>query len=432
MADPSQQHENDQVREANARERLLQLQALARSYRDWSAKELAHALGRQPGRLVPESGMPKIDLIAGLASALDWPIDAVVDHIMAAAGQGAPERTEEPSGASVGDFQSLYEMAMRARATRQLDRAHLLATRALAAADQPDRRAAAYAVLALIEDARGCYLEAQRIINTALRLGGVQSGWRLFLEAILANIYFVRGDASLALGLSSSIIERSSAEQVPGPLDAVVRANAHWARGQVLRAAIPHRHHDAWRETARRARDDFQLAEQQCAIAEAAASDAPIYVGGFIDSIRAIALELEPIAGNLTAESAIDRMLSIARGASAGEGGLSESKAWAALAIANTARRFVRDEYQRRGLLEVASLTLRAHAIETNNWFFAHCHLEIEAERRRTLANIGGALRSLDPVEARLVTGVLGQIDAARERAGDFLGLYGSVPGAEK
>ena len=61
----------ESAREALARERLEELQALARTYRNWSVKELAQALGRQPGRLVPESGMPKIDLVVGLAKALD-------------------------------------------------------------------------------------------------------------------------------------------------------------------------------------------------------------------------------------------------------------------------------------------------------------------------------------------------------------------------
>jgi hypothetical protein len=72
----------DAAREALARVRLEELQALARTYRNWSVKELAIALGRQPGRLVPESGMPKIDLVVALAKALDWPIEAVVEHLV--------------------------------------------------------------------------------------------------------------------------------------------------------------------------------------------------------------------------------------------------------------------------------------------------------------------------------------------------------------
>ena len=76
------------AREALARERLEELQALARTYRNWTVKELAHALGRQPGRLVPDSGMPKIDLVVGLAKALDWPVEAVVDHLIAETAAG--------------------------------------------------------------------------------------------------------------------------------------------------------------------------------------------------------------------------------------------------------------------------------------------------------------------------------------------------------
>ena len=89
----------EEAREALARERLEELQALARTYRNWSVKELALALGRQPGRLVPDSGMPKIDLVVGLAKALDWPVEAVVDHLMKPASNGRKPEVVHDSAA---------------------------------------------------------------------------------------------------------------------------------------------------------------------------------------------------------------------------------------------------------------------------------------------------------------------------------------------
>ena len=54
------------------RRRLNRFVDLARVYRGWSRTELSRVLGRDPSKLVPESGNPKLDLIVGLADALDW------------------------------------------------------------------------------------------------------------------------------------------------------------------------------------------------------------------------------------------------------------------------------------------------------------------------------------------------------------------------
>jgi hypothetical protein len=117
------------AREALARERLEELQALARTYRNWSVKELAHALGRQPGRLVPESGMPKIDLVVGLAKALDWPVDAVVEHLMKPASDGRSagirqDKTEDYARQSA-DFRRSCDSLRKAAKAKNLDGAAL-------------------------------------------------------------------------------------------------------------------------------------------------------------------------------------------------------------------------------------------------------------------------------------------------------------------
>ena len=52
------------------RERLNQFVDLARVYRGWTRGELSKALGRDPSKIVPESGNPKLDLLVGLVPAL--------------------------------------------------------------------------------------------------------------------------------------------------------------------------------------------------------------------------------------------------------------------------------------------------------------------------------------------------------------------------
>ena len=66
-------------RENSRRDRLEHLLTLAQTYRGWSRRQLAEALGRDPSNLVPASGLPKIDLVVELARALDWSVEEVVE-----------------------------------------------------------------------------------------------------------------------------------------------------------------------------------------------------------------------------------------------------------------------------------------------------------------------------------------------------------------
>ena len=51
--------------------KLARLLGLAQSYRGWTRKELARSLGRDPTKLIPGSGIPKLDLVVSLAGVLD-------------------------------------------------------------------------------------------------------------------------------------------------------------------------------------------------------------------------------------------------------------------------------------------------------------------------------------------------------------------------
>ena len=63
------------------RRRLEQLLRLALAYKDCSRKELARVLGRDPTKLVPGTGLPKLDLVVELAGVLDWPVGDVVSFL---------------------------------------------------------------------------------------------------------------------------------------------------------------------------------------------------------------------------------------------------------------------------------------------------------------------------------------------------------------
>ena len=413
------------AREALARERLEELQALARTYRSWSVKELAHALGRQPGRLVPESGMPKIDLVVALAKALDWPVEAVVDHLVKPASDARRSIAQD----TAADFKRLYNESLAKRVERDFAEAVRLAVRAGAAADTPTRKAAALSAEAAAHESAGSFTESVRCLRHAVLIEGVAVEWRMLCDAKLANMLFMQGQPSHSLGIAASVLEYLDTLPI-NEITRCARAIAHWSRGHALRSSIPVGNCDPWKPLAESARTDFiaardiihELAETQDATTA--------HYGTMAASIDAVILELDAICAPDASESVLRELLAIVREAGSLEPTLGERKAWAAVALANTAKRFLDDDMQRRGMLEIASATLRAHAIATSNWYFAHQHLELDAERRRKLAGNAVAPRALDAMEAKLVAGVLGQVPAARQHAGELMALYSQMEGS--
>lgn len=414
------------AREALARERLEELQALARTYRNWSVKELALALGRQPGRLVPESGMPKIDLVVGLAKALDWPVEAVVDHLMKPAGD---VRRAPIAHDVAADYARLYDESLQKRLERDYAEAIRLAVRARAVADNPTRRAAALFVEAFAHEAAGSYVESVRCLRDAVRIDGVALNWRLLCDAHLANVLFMQGHTTQAIGIASSVIDYIGSVNAADPVLQSACAVAHWARGHSLRTSIPLANFDAWGVLAQTARDHFSRASE---IAEELSANDAFSMRNLTasTSIDAIAMELDAICDEQAYEDVVRRLVDIVREGGSVEPGVSERKAWASIALANTAKRFVTDAMQLRGILELASAALRAHAVATNNWYFAHRHLQLDSERRRSLVDHGVASRALDATEARLVAGVLGQIPVARSEAASYFELYAAQEGS--
>ena len=412
------------AREALARERLEELQALARTYRSWSMKELATALGRQPGRLVPDSGMPKIDLVVALAKALDWPVEAVVDHLVkppsiALKGVASHLMKDAPS-----DFKSLYNESLEKRMRRDSIEAVRLAVRAQAVADTPTRRAAALSAEASAHECAGSYTEAVRCLREATLIEGSALEWRLLCDAKLANMLFMQGQVTHAIGIASSVIEYS--QGVPDSQTIrTARYIAFWARAHALRSSIPTANFEPWSQMANLVCADLraasELTTQLCA--EGLDLALNVDIGACIDVVL---LEVTAVCEPDRANEVIVALIDAVREHGSVDPTIGERKAWAAVALVNTAKRFITEDLQRRGALELASAALRAHAVVTSNWYFAYRHLEIDRERRMALMGNCASSRALTAVEAKMVAGVLGHVPASRAHADEYFALYGS------
>lgn len=413
-------------REALARERLEELQALARTYRNWSVKELAIALGRQPGRLIPDSGMPKIDVVVGLAKALDWPIEAVVDHLMKpSARHAARQKGDKPS-----DYASLFNESLQKRLERDYFGAIRCAVRAGAVADNPTRRAAAWVIESDAHEASGSYQEALRCLQVASQVGEIALDWRLLIDTKIANVLFMQGGGTQVIGIASSVLDYAANAEQTHVLD-LARSLAYWARGHALRASIPTKGFEAWKSIAANARADFEASRAIALELQASGAGYGDKNLTYLTAIDVLLMELHAVVSADFASSAVDNLIGVVREGGASATGVSERKAWASLALANTAKRYLADEMQLWGILELCSAALKAHAMATSNWYFGHRHLQIDGERRRRLGFIGLGAKALGPADARLIAGVLGHVPSSRVSADEFLELYGNRGGGQ-
>ncbi len=92
--------------EQERKERLHRLIDLALVYQSATRSQLAQRLQRDQSRLYPDTANPKMDMLVGLAQALEWPVDAVIDYII----NGEPRSASPSSNGHAGeDFAALNE-----------------------------------------------------------------------------------------------------------------------------------------------------------------------------------------------------------------------------------------------------------------------------------------------------------------------------------
>lgn len=412
----------ESAREAVARERLEELQVLARTYRSWSVKELAHALGRQPGRLVPDSGMPKIDLVVALARALDWTVEAVVEHLMSAASHGVPRLLE----ASTRDHAALLAASHFQRESGDHVEAVRLAVLARQAATSVAGRVEAVVAEAAAHELAGAYHDASRALRDSVPCTGIPLEVRLCCDARLAALLSLQDERAMAIGLGAAVLQAASG--VPQcPHQRVARALAHAARVHAFRISMPLEGLETWRLVAEQAR--LECAAAEALVATLAREPGAVATGGiaFTRLLEPAGHELDAIVDPRRAEAAMAALVAIVVGKRSREVPPGDREAWAAIALARTAERFLPEGTELRGALEIASSTLRACAVGRSHWHFAYHHFEIDRGRRRMLPGHLAPNRALDAVEAKLLAGVLGQIPTARSNAREYFELYGPI-----
>ena len=191
------------------RRRLARVVDLARIYRNCGVKELADLVRRDKTRLVPETGNPKIDLVASLAEVLEWPIQDVVNAI-----RGEQIRTNRPTLRSPRSFSQLDEMATRAHAAGHWRVLEELGNALALTARTPEQRALAGLRQGLAREATGRYREALLHFQSGLSQQGTDRETLIFLRTNLANAHANLGNLLEARSIATDALRTIETDAV--------------------------------------------------------------------------------------------------------------------------------------------------------------------------------------------------------------------------
>lgn len=181
------------------RDRLVHVLDLARMYRGWTRQEVAAALGREPSKMIPESGNPKLDLVMGIARLLEWPVGEVAECLWG-------DRLVAPSP---DDFERIG-----VDGARQTSRAH----GALGADRDPCSGAIRYG-RALLDESRlrrrdGRYQQAIELLQRGLMLPNLPRLLRAEVQISLAEEHCTLWHLAEARSLASEVLRWANRDEI--------------------------------------------------------------------------------------------------------------------------------------------------------------------------------------------------------------------------
>ena len=328
-------HADDHHDPANdRRHRLGQLLDLAQNYRGWTRKQLSAELGRDPTKLVPGSGVPKLDVIIALAKTLDRTLDDVVAHLW------LDEATiSEPN--FEGDFEALDAAAQAAHRAGRFHDMIALAEQAYEAASNDEERARACNRRCGGWDGMGRATDALEAIQDGLRLSAVSPERRRMMQSNLANAYYSLWRVLEARSIAADLLEWYEARPPQTIRDRKTEAFAYYVRGHASRRSLT-AEPDLAPVHAVRAKRDLSAAidrYEQLALEMGDAS-----YSGIAATCRGGLLEVEALCGDLDPKRALERFQEGLADLDDTPGDRLESVGWWCVFGCNVALRTIEDE----------------------------------------------------------------------------------------
>ncbi len=393
------------------RDRLDKLLGLAQAYRGWNRKQLAAALGRDPTKLVPGSGVPKLDLVVDLSQALDWPVEVVVEALT----DDSIDITDAFERESREDFAALDEQAKQAHREGDYKKMINLARRAWQAAKSSNHRATACNREAGGWDGLGRYANVLQAVQRGLGEPDVKPDTRVMLQANLANAYYTLWHVLEARSTARDLIDQYEQQPPTNRLNEVVHAFAPYVRGNAYRRMISIEQEKA-KSHAQTAHADLETARSRY-LQLADKYDDDSYRGVANTCVGAM-MELDAVLGTSEPEDVLekfsDQLDSLIDPEQFPVGDWLESYGWWCIFACNVALRHISDEKALQQHMAVFTNKADEIANRLDNWAMRERVFTMEFARRQRLLDWTGVSAdwTIDNDDIRVITGTMGRFPA--------------------
>jgi tetratricopeptide (TPR) repeat protein len=403
------------------RSSLVELLELAQIYRSWNRKELARALGRDASKLVPSSGVPKVDLVVGLARVLEWSLGDVVRVLRFDDPDLGGEEVVEVPDAS---FETLNAAAAKAHREGRFKDMIQLARQTYAVAQTPDQRARACNREAGGWDGLGKYHEALESLQRGLRETEASTDQQLILRSNLSNAYYSLSLLYEGKGVATDVIEELASSPRNSTVARIASAQAYYVRGNCLRCLLEPGQPDE-DTLAQHALQDLRAAEEQHQ-SLAALDNIEAYAAS-ARTCRGAILEVEVILGTRSVMEVLETYMSALReltdGADWPVGELLESYGWWCIFGCNVALRHMRDPIGLQRTMALFTSKADQIASRLGNWTLRERVLSMEYVRRQRLSAMAGIETEwvINDADVRVIAGAMGRLPYFRKTGWEIL-----------
>lgn len=405
------------------RKRLEQLLQIAQRYKGCSRLQLARKVGRHPTRLVPKTGVPKLDLVVELAGVLDWPVGEVATFLW-------DDRKAQPVGDDGEDFDSLNEQAGEAHCRGNYEQMLELGRRALAIAANSDQRARAFNRQLGALDGLGRYTEVLQTGKLALQECSVSPEIRRVLQSNLANAYYSLWSLVESGAIARDLLDWYRANAPQTTADRKTHAFAYYVSGHTLRRLMSV---EPQQMQALAASAEADLAKAGEAYDRLSTELVSPSLAGIARTCRGGLIEAEVAMGRRTAADGLGELaagLNTVRDVDAEVvGDQLESCGWWCIFACNIALRHLDDDRTLQRHMAVFTNKAEEIADRLNNWSMHERILTMQFTRwQRAVSATGLDIPCMvDNDDVRVIAGAMGRFPSFRETGWRILRSAGIV-----
>jgi len=387
---------------------------LAQTYLGCSKNQLAATLNRDPAKIVPDSGNPKLDMVMGISDVLDWPAGDVAEALW------IDPVTDEPTDSEFASmpFEELNRESITAHRAGDHRRMRRIAAQMVRIAQTPVERAKAANRMAGAFERAGRYGRALEWAKRAAFETGVPASSHHLYLANLASLNYLTWNLHEAASLASLVLTETDAIGWDDLLGVGARCIAGWVSGNSRRrlmSQLPERVKTlapiALRDLERAIRELRELATRRGD--ESCNAIANTCVGAVI--------EVEVVTGSLAAVEAADRLLNglnaVIDPANHPQGDWLESWGWWSVFGLNISTKFIEGDSRQR---LAAIFSTKAHEIadRLENWAMREQVFTLEHEWKLSPCGSDASERKewlLDREDLRTLVGTMGRFPWFRQ-----------------